>query len=176
MSKTIILISGKARSGKDTFAGFLPGYCKYAFADKLKDIAAELGWDEIKDAKGRKLLQDLGTIAREYDPNIWCDILIDTLHYDGCPHRIAITDCRYPNEMEAMKQWADDFNYNWITVRLERPETNTDITEESKQHHSETALDDYEFDHVIYNTFPYTELKYIARAIALLADTQEESV
>ena len=67
MSKKVILISGKARSGKDTLARVLKDYLKEQgkdvlvthYADSLKYICETVfKWDGKKDEKGRQLLID----------------------------------------------------------------------------------------------------------------------
>jgi len=65
----IIMLSGKARSGKDTFYRFIndPGFKfkRYAFADRLKEIATLLfNWDGEKDEVGRFMLISIGQIMR----------------------------------------------------------------------------------------------------------------
>lgn len=86
MKFIVVGITGKAGTGKDTFAKCLwMEFGKYpkthaaffALANPIKKIAKEIfGWDGAKDKKGRKLLQILGTEAgRDYDPGIWLDKL-----------------------------------------------------------------------------------------------------
>lgn len=64
------MVSGKARSGKDTFVDFFiknsSKYCRrFAFADPLKEMAKELyGWNGEKTPEGRGLLIDVGQIGR----------------------------------------------------------------------------------------------------------------
>jgi hypothetical protein len=71
----ILMVSGHATSGKDTFVKYFmentSATCKrFAFADALKEIAKELyNWNGEKDAKGRQLLIDIGQIGREYFGN-----------------------------------------------------------------------------------------------------------
>ena len=164
--KTLILISGKAGSGKDTFARFLPDYKLYSFAGKVKEIAFKMGWNGYKDARGRKFLQDIGTLAREYDEAVWvkklCNILANNGNY---PEKVAITDCRYPNEIEHMEKWAKHNGYTIATVRMER-KNECNLTDEAKTHSSETALDDYTFQHVIINNVSLEELEQYAKSIA----------
>ena len=68
-------ISGLARSGKDTLADILLdfGYRKDHFAADLKRIATtHMGWDGLKDERGRVLLQQLGTeVGRAYHNSMW---------------------------------------------------------------------------------------------------------
>lgn len=174
MNKVILLVSGKAQSGKDTFASYLPDYRKYAFADKLKEYAYKLGWDGIKDDKGRKFLQDLGTACREYNPDIWVKMLCNILSNESkYPHRIIITDCRYYNEIDLMQKWGLHNGYKSTTIRIERPAFSNDLSEETRYHSSETALDNYAFDHVFYDSSK-AELKQGAEDIAQKMEEREE--
>ena len=63
--------------GKTTAADWLVarhGFVKYALADPIKEIARTgFGWDGRKDARGRRLLQEIGTVGRHYDPDLWLD-------------------------------------------------------------------------------------------------------
>lgn len=66
----VILISGKAQNGKDTVAAYMREKLtedKHRvlithYADLLKYICRSyFGWDGVKDEKGRKMLQYVGT-------------------------------------------------------------------------------------------------------------------
>ena len=115
----------------------------------------------------RKLLQLLGTeCGRQIlHPNIWVNALfadykgIDNPLEKGHPEEWGkpnwiITDVRFPNEAQAIK------DRGGIVIRvdrkLDRPLTAEEIV--SSQHPSETALDNYEFDHVIDNNGSIEEL------------------
>lgn len=89
----IILISGKAGSGKDTAAGIIKdnmitdGISEKRiliahFADLLKYIASKFfGWDGVKDENGRTLLQYLGTdVIRKKDKNFWTSFILKILN------------------------------------------------------------------------------------------------
>jgi hypothetical protein len=53
-----------------------------------------------------------------------------------------IADCRFPNEIEYVKQYfGEDSVY---TVRVHRMNFESRLTEEQRQHPSETSLDDWE--------------------------------
>ena len=73
----MVILSGKAGAGKDTCGEYLVslGYKRYAFADELKEIARELGWNGEKDEKGRTFLQELGSAGRNYDPDMWIAVI-----------------------------------------------------------------------------------------------------
>ena len=78
----ITMIGGRAGEGKSTFAKLCTksliddhkeGSALVPFARMVKETAMFMGWNEKKDAKGRKLLQSVGNIGREYDINLWAD-------------------------------------------------------------------------------------------------------
>lgn len=77
----IILISGRAGEGKTTFANLCVEKLRkekmpakiFSFAKGLKDTALYMGWDGEKDKKGRRLLQQIGGVGREYSESIWAD-------------------------------------------------------------------------------------------------------
>lgn len=108
----VILVSGKAGSGKSTVADMvqqkledIPSITvmRYGFADPLKYIAkAFMGWDGKKDEKGRKLLQEIGRIGREYEPAVWAKHFFNQLDKRAgmFPFNFAvIDDWRFPNEL-----------------------------------------------------------------------------
>lgn len=61
--------------GKTTCADYLVerhGYARYALADPIKEVARSyFGWDGAKDERGRRLLQQIGSTGRAYDPALW---------------------------------------------------------------------------------------------------------
>ena len=154
----IILISGKAQHGKDTFADMLS--TQFAndgkkvivahYADYLKHLCRSyFGWDGSKDLKGRALLQRIGTeVVRAIDPDFWTDVLVHTMRVLEDEFDVAIIpDCRFPNEVMIPKcEFA-----NAIHIRIVRPNFDNGLTEEQKNHPSEIALDDYKPDIAIVN-------------------------
>lgn len=154
----IITISAKAQHGKDYTANLLKeeledmGYsvliCHYA--DLLKYICKQFfGWDGKKNEEGRTLLQKVGTEGvRKVKPDYWVDFIKDILTF--FPYEwdyVIIPDTRFPNEIESLV--IDGFNV--ITIRVERPNFENNLTEEQRNHASETSLDDYLFDYKIIN-------------------------
>lgn len=158
--KTVVLISGKAGHGKDTFGNFLRkqladrGFSvqMIAFADELKREARLMGWDGQKDEKGRSLLQALGHGRRMEDVLYWIKAAEKTfLDMDF----IIVTDVRYHNEITFFQNQPD--KYRVFTVRVNRfengiPYDNKNLTPEQKNHPTEVALDQFNFDiKVAYN-------------------------
>ena len=147
--KHLLLLSGKAQAGKDTFADSIQclGFHKYSFANALKTEALEGGWDGAKDERGRILLQELGSVWRHYEPDHWIRRLQESIRHD----MVAITDCRYLNEISLMQRWGYQNGYNVTTVRIERPGHDNGLSEDAKAHDSECELDDEGFDMVVEN-------------------------
>ena len=141
----------------------------YAFASALKEIATGLfsldksqcygsdvekntltwfRWEDMPGYEGenegrmtaREFLQHFGTdICRKIHPNIWTDRTIKNISSEE-PLIAVISDCRFPNEIEAVKRAGGK------VIHLTRS-TSTD------PHNSETALDSYDdYDAVIDNT------------------------
>ena len=147
--KHLLLLSGKAQAGKDTFADSIQclGFHKYSFAKALKDEAIAGGWNGIKDFRGRILLQELGSVWRHYEPEHWIRRLQESITHD----LVAITDCRYRNEISLMQRWGYQNGYNVTTVRIERPGHDNGLSEDAKAHDSECELDDESFDLTVDN-------------------------
>ena len=147
--KLLLLISGKAGAGKDTFADSIAslGFHKYSFAKALKDEALSGGWNGAKDERGRILLQQLGTVWRNYEPDHWIRRLQESI----CHDMVVITDCRYLNEISQMKTWGYANGYNVMTVRIERHGYDNGLSEDAKAHDSECELDGESFDMVVEN-------------------------
>jgi len=150
---TIILISGKAQNGKDFVANELKRQLEELgnkvlivhYADYLKMVCKDyLGWDGKKDEKGRQVLQYVGTDkARKNNPDIWVKVVNELILAIGEDYDyILIPDTRFSNEIDYMKRYGHDV----ISVRVTRLNFESTLTKEQKQHLSETALDNYDFD------------------------------
>jgi hypothetical protein len=131
----IVAISGKASSGKDTFAAILAELSVgpfdavkiLPFAEDLKSIASQL-WgvdpEYLKTYAGKaalrsKLIQ-LGGVVREIDPNTWVDIVIRKIK--NLPNRegtlAIIPDLRFLNELYRL---IAEFGTDVSMVRMSAP-------------------------------------------------------
>jgi len=162
----IIGLSGYAQSGKDTVAELLCLNYKYhrrAFADPMRDAIYRLnpyiindglgdgswrvaddvdehGWEMSKQhPEVRRLLQVFGTdVGRSmFGENFWVDIALAGLNPK---HRVVLSDVRFPNEAEAIKNLGGQV---WRINRHNHTPVNG--------HKSEHAMDNYMFKHVLYN-------------------------
>lgn len=154
----VLLISGKAESGKDTFAKLLENELKSLnkrvlichYADLVKYIARTFfDWNGEKDDYGRTLLQEIGTdkVRKEF-PNFWVSFIVDILQvFKDKWDYVLIPDTRFPNEIEVPIERSLDVS----TIRIKRNNHKSNLSEEQLNHPSETALDNWNFDYVIQN-------------------------
>lgn len=154
-----IAFGHKYASGKDTSADYLIkkyGGIKLSFASPLYDILHYAqNICSFPKEKDRKFLQWIGTEwARNKDPNIWINILIEKARKEE--GNVYVSDVRFLNEFTALKE------DGWICIKLNRESQNRDTTEGEhkgigsgeKNHISETELDsitDDNWDFVIDN-------------------------
>lgn len=171
----IVLIAGKMRVGKTTTAKIINsilfgrGFTASveSIAKFVKDSALTcFDWDENKDDRGRRLLQDVGRTGRAYDQDIWIRKLFDylDLNYLLLPDFILIDDWRYTNELD----WLKDRLYTVLTMMIVSNVRGKDSDDES-----EHDLDKFEeFDFVQQNDSDtvesyYTQLKQFVNNILL---------
>ena len=161
----VICISAKARHGKDTAAEIMKEYLEMQgkevlithFADLLKYLCKSLfGWDGNKDERGRTLLQYIGTdVVGKKNPAYWAQFVAGVLSmFENEWDYVLIPDCRYPVEIETMRQIFDT-----TIVRVERPNFDNGLTEAQKNHPSEVDMDSYPFDYKILNNGTLEELR-----------------
>ena len=156
----IIGLSGYARSGKDTVAELLClnyDYKRVSFADpmrqalyvlspkvdgitRLSEYVDDYGWDTAKqNPEVRRLLQVFGTEVgrKQFGSQFWIDIALKDLDNTSLA---VISDVRFPNEAEAIKKLGGSI---WRINRHNHSAVNG--------HPSEHAMDNYMFNHVVYN-------------------------
>ena len=121
-NKMIIVISGLAGRGKNTVANIIKNELKavinLAYADYLKEYAMKVSaWDGSEESKPRELLQNLGVelIKTNIDKNMLVRRMIEDIKvYSYYFPYITISDARFPNEIEQIKENFD----NVITIRI----------------------------------------------------------
>lgn len=169
----IIMVAGKAGSGKDTFCKLAMDLYgdkiwRFAFADELKEIAQDMGWDGEKDNRGRQLLIDIGTDGRKYNKNLWvdkvADQIIDVMELGYKIDYAVITDFRYENEYNHMAYLFDKEDI--ITARIDR-DFSSSLTTDQQADESETGLLMFPFDYIIENE---GDMDYFRQGIQLMFD------
>lgn len=138
----ITMLTGPAGVGKDTFARELIEGERFtaaiAFADYLKFTANTLGWDGLKDKRGRTFLQHLGDVVREYDTNFWAKYVVYQMLDNPLIEHWVITDLRFDNEYLYVR---DALPHADIEVLQLDRDFESNLTEEQKQHPTEKGID-----------------------------------
>jgi hypothetical protein len=149
MTKRVILVSGYARTGKDTFADALitsldskAKRLKFASAlrkatDKaLKALGISLDvWseDEATKALVRPLLVEMARLARAVDKDVFArSTLSDSIYalsVNG-EQTVVITDLRYENEIKLFREAGKQLGWDVQRVHLEREGTHAAHEEE----------------------------------------------
>lgn len=163
----IIAFAGRKQSGKTTSAEFVQNLFAnqygisakiYNFADPLKTLCMDILGLEHKQCYGsdtdknelvncywdgrqitaREVLQLVGTeMFRSLQKNVWSDATIRLIKKEN-PNLAIIADCRFPNEVEAIK------NAGGLIIKLNRNPYHS-------SHASEIALDAENYDQQMFN-------------------------
>lgn len=178
LSQFIVGLSGWARSGKDSFAGFLveQGFVQAAFADPIREALLRIdplvhvtgeppmplsslikspsdwGWAKDNTLDVRGLLQRLGSeFGREmFGEDFWVNYALSR----ATDPLVVISDVRYQNEAEAIRARGG------VIVRIER-----DGVGPANDHASENEMTDYQhFVATVYNDRDLQHLKEVAGA------------
>jgi len=172
---TLVAFGHRAQVGKDT-AAHAAGFRRYSFADPIRNIAKRidpfireagehlnkvferLDWEEakVKYPEIRTLLADLGQACRvELGADVWMTSTIkDVCFFLDRGLNCAITDLRFPNEAQAIK------DLGGLLIRIDRPRA------PKMNHPTESALDDWsDWDHVIENNGSLAEFEATVRAL-----------
>ncbi len=162
---TVAFMANGPTAGKSTAAGLMASILAekevktvvVPFAKPVKDIATQMGWDGLKDDKGRTLLEDVGMGGRRYFPdtwvNLWSQSVLDMWTEDR--NLVVLSDdCRFPNEVERIKR----FGGILIKIKKEGVERSDLVSE---QYQPQDSM----FDYVIENNGTMKELENELRKI-----------
>ena len=157
----IFVISGKAKSGKSTFAELLKsglikkGYkpCIIRITNTLYSYAINyFGWDGSEETKPRKLLQEVGIELIREKMNKR-DFLLKRLFEDidilkNFFDVFIIPDARLIDEFENIKRKYDDV----VLIKVERDKYDNKLSYEEANHITEKEMDLYdEYDYIVKN-------------------------
>ena len=97
-----VAFAGGMASGKTSVAQDLAKKCNsseiISFATPVKEISAHvLGMRH----KSRKLLQEVGSVYRRFDEDIWVNVLLNRI--DEEKEIVIVDDVRFENELKALK-------------------------------------------------------------------------
>lgn len=165
-SLQIVGISGKAGSGKDWIAQNLlipRGFRQWSFAWHFKVWLVGQGkatLEEVFETKPphiRKLMQEEGTERGRmvYGEDIWANTMyawFQTINMYWGENKFVVPDVRFVNEVEAIHRLGGKVYRIYAPIRV----ANSSLSEEARNHISETALDGYKkFDGYIDNDPQY---------------------
>lgn len=163
----VILICGKARSGKNQLATYLAEYLDVnktlirGNADSVKEIAYEhFNWNGEKDAKGRQLLIDITNDGYAKDIHYWEKttfkeaVVFTNKQYEY----LIIPDWRYAQTLDYFRKVATSVT----TIRVVRP----NLPEGTHKYHvSENALDLFDVQYEVLNDKDLDNLKKVAKEL-----------
>ena len=147
-----IAICGPICSGKTYLSDYLQNNYnlrKYAFGDKVKEIANDLFNMKYKN---RKLLQTIADKMREIDKNIWAKYVIQQIeHLDN----IIIEDLRFVNEAKYLQtlgfiiiKLSIDKNTQYVRLKETYPTTFQEHVD-NLNHNSEQNFNSIQVDYTI---------------------------
>lgn len=175
----IIIIGGKARSGKDTVSKYIKEIynnkkvLNIQYSSYIKEYAKKISnWDGLEETKPRELLQEIGSIVKEkIDNNFFVNKIIDDIKvYSLFFDVITISDVRYKIEIDIPKKY---FN-NVTSIHVVRPNYDNGLNITEKNHPTEIDLDDYNnFDYEIINDGSIEKLKNEVEKIIKEIDINE---
>ena len=178
----IILIGGKANSGKDSTADYITKYYRekkhldvvnIQIAYYIKMYAKQIAkWDGDNETKPRQLLQDLGTelIRKQIDEYFFIKrILQDIDIYSRYFDVITISDGRLPEEFEEITKAYPET----VTIHVTRPGYVSHLTKDQKAHVTEALVDEIEYDYDVVNDGTLDDLQ--KKAIELVQKIEKET-
>lgn len=153
-----LAVGGRMQVGKTTVADYLVeryGFRKYALADPIKQIATRsFGWDGAKDDRGRRLLQEIGTVGRNYDPELWLERFAERIRANH-GDRLVVDDLRLALEVEYLGR------LGFACIQIVRaPELITTLPPERarQEHETEVELEHLGLDYRLENNGTFAEL------------------
>ena len=147
----IIILSGKAGSGKSSIAKIINNYKEsiiLSYASYIKEVAKNvLNWDGSEEDKPRDFLQQFGDEIKKINPDLLINRVIEDIKvYSYFYELIIISDARFEREIKCIK---DNFKKVY-TINIYGRDNN--LKETQKNHITETSLDNYDkYDYKIKN-------------------------
>ena len=149
--KKIFILNGSGGVGKDTFVYCVKDYInrtKGKYVEHISSItevkakARHLGWDGVKDDKGRKLLSDIKLAMTLYNDSPFKSIQSGVVNFLATPYQgVMFIDIREPEEIERAKQ---EFGAKTILITSKR-------VDQVKTNMADAGVHEYQYDIVIEN-------------------------
>ncbi|MBE6159863.1 MAG: hypothetical protein E7157_02325 [Lactobacillales bacterium] len=158
----IIILSGKAESGKNRVASIIENNLKdkktitISYASHLKEYAKNiLKWDGNENTKPRTFLQEIGDYVKKIDNKFLINRLLQDIEvYKNYFDVIIVSDARFIEEINCIKEKYENVSVINIIGR------ENSLNNMEKNHITETALDNYNiYDFKIENKSSIEELE-----------------
>lgn len=160
--KRLVIINGKGGTGKDTFVVLcreLIEYPSYNFSivDSVKDIAVQMGWMEYdKSDEARLFLSNLKDSWETFNQGPINKIKA-RLTGDCNEKCIYFLHMRSPNEIATIKSFAENINYDVITLLVTAKENSK--YDGKIKNHADDNVDKMIYDYYIKNDATIMDLK-----------------
>lgn len=181
--KTVVIINGHPRSGKDTFIDLTKSVGKYLYVsgveiwktsliNPIKEAALKLGWTYEKDDRARKFLSDLKILAdRTYGfsedfAKGWAK---DFMEYDA--PGVLFMQAREPKDIDMIKGAAEEFGLNAVTLFISRK----DAVRDEYACEADAGVEEYSYDYTISNDGTIDDLKDKALSFLQALDRAEDA-
>ena len=167
-NKTVVILNGSGRSGKDTFAEevgkLLPSH-KVSSIDFVKQLYSGLDNEAIvkKTESYRKLLSQTKANLIEFDPMFFAKLMEQEVEkFLQSQDKILFVDIREPEEIEKFKTVLSKQEVEFFTVLVKR-ENIAQISSNS----SDANVYNYPYDFIIENNSDIESLKDCARCLVV---------
>lgn len=175
---TLLLITGKAGTGKTTMSEYIvehyEGSKNYALGDKLKELTFRLlkifgveieSLNDLYDVKTknkyRHYMQQIGTdcVREVFGEDFWCEVLSERVLHDLCEERtVMISDVRFRNEIKYFRTLCERGRFSCYVLNVIRSNNEISLSEPEKKHISECDLVCENYDFEIYNNYDINHL------------------
>ena len=153
----IIIISGVGGVGKDQFVSYAKEgdaiVYNFSCVDYIKELALRIGWDGIKDDKGRRLLSDLKDAMELYNDlpfqSVIRDIEFVTANENHLEDVVVFVHAREPRDIQ---RWKDEYGAKSLLIRRA-------AAEREFSNHADQNVFDYDYDYVYSNDGDLKQLK-----------------
>ncbi|MBQ2884900.1 MAG: hypothetical protein IJE43_14170 [Alphaproteobacteria bacterium] len=167
--KKVLIINGMGGAGKDTFVNFLKEFIPtlhISIVDNVKQIAKELGWNEVKDEKGRKFLSDLKLAIDNYNNGNYKYVAdIVKKFYENSALRqyeLLCIDMREGNQINMAKK---DFDAMTVFIDRNVPHISSNI--------ADAGVYNYKYDYYIKNDGSLLDLRKSAHGFVKMLQQEE---
>ncbi len=157
----VLIINGAPRSGKDTFINTLTWeksgkVIRCSSIDWIKQQALNLGWDGIKDAKGRQFLSDLKNACTNYADlpfkKITERIFSSCKRYSWESDPIYFCTCvREPEEIGKIENWCNENKIPCHPILVRRKVAEQAALDKGFISRGDIQFINYDYPWVIYN-------------------------